>query len=82
MYSQYAAASSFPAAMTMALECAFMAAEDELWDDPVQRPAVPGAAEQELDTDYDPDPGQEATPLKNVPKNTPKPLPKKKPARK
>lgn len=72
MYSHYASASSLPVSLSFALESAFMAAEDCFDDDdPVRRPAVPGSAEQELDTDYDPDPEQEATPLKNAPKKTP-----------
>lgn len=33
----------------------------------LQRPAVPRKDEQRLDTDYDPDPALEQTPLKNSP---------------
>ena len=33
----------------------------------VRRPTVPGNDEQRLDTDYDPDPALEPTPLKNAP---------------
>lgn len=32
----------------------------------VRRPAVPGKDEQRLDTDYDPDPALDPTPLKNA----------------
>lgn len=72
MFSHYASAPAFPTYMSMVLESAFMHADeigDQIFDDiaPAQRPAVPGEAEQELDTDYDPDPAQEATPLKNAP---------------
>ncbi len=35
---------------------------------PFRRPVVPGREEQRLDTDYDPDPSTEATPLKNAPR--------------
>jgi hypothetical protein len=34
---------------------------------PFRRPVVPARDEQRLDTDYDPDPATEATPLKNAP---------------
>lgn len=72
MFSHYTSAPAFPTYMSMALESAFLHAEemdDQFFDDtaPSQRPAVPGESEQVLDTDYDPDPAQEATPLKNAP---------------
>ena len=70
MFNHYASAPAFPTVMSMALESAFIHAdeiEDQIFDDfePTKRPAVPGEAEQELDTDYDPDPAQDATPVKN-----------------
>lgn len=67
MYSHYSAVAGLPSSMSMALDSMFDAAEESLWDDDDRlRPAVPGKDEQELDTDYDPDPAQEATPLNNV----------------
>ena len=69
MYSHYASVAGLPSSMSMALDSAFDAAEENMWDDDDDRlrPAVPRKDEQELDTDYDPDPAQEATPLKNSP---------------
>ena len=73
MYSHYSSVAGLPSAMSMVLDSAFDAVEENFWDDddPVQRPPVPGTREQVLDTDYDPDPSQEATPLKNVPGKKP-----------
>ncbi|MES2884115.1 MAG: hypothetical protein V4709_04885 [Pseudomonadota bacterium] len=68
MYSHYSSVAGLPSSMSMALDSAFDAVEESFWDDddPVQRPPVPGQREQVLDTDYDPDPAQQATPLKNT----------------
>ncbi|MES2682191.1 MAG: hypothetical protein V4650_01630 [Pseudomonadota bacterium] len=83
MHSHYAAINGLPSSLSMSLDVAFDSAEENLWDDddPIQRPPVPGPREQVLDTDYDPDPAQEATPLKNVPPKKPGATAKK-PARK
>lgn len=67
MYSHYASVTGLPSSMSMALDSMFDAAEENLWGDEDERPAVPDKDEQELDTDYDPDPAQEATPTKNTP---------------
>ncbi len=89
MHSHYAAINGLPPSLTMSLDLAFDAAEDNLWDDDddptTHRPPVPAKPEQVLDTDYDPDPGQEATPLKNTPGAKPEAVmkkPVKKPAKK
>lgn len=79
MYSHYASVTGLPSSMSMALDSMFDAAEENLWSDDDDRPAVPGKDEQELDTDYDPDPAQEATPIKNAPSKKPV---AKKPAKK
>ena len=83
MYSHYSAVAGLPSSMSMALDSVFDAVEENFWDDedPVQRPPVPSAREQVLDTDYDPDPAQEATPLKNEPGKKPE-ASRKKPAKK
>ena len=82
MFNHYASAPAFPTYMSMALESAFLHAEemdDQFFDDtaPSQPPAVPGEPEQVLDTDYDPDPAQDATPLKNAPSKKKADVPKK-----
>jgi len=48
-----------------AMQLALMAVGLKDEDQPLKRPTVPGDDEQQLDTDYDPDPALEQTPVKN-----------------
>ncbi len=52
-------------ALHLALMAAVSAEQKPASKTPVKRPAVPDDAGQQLDTDYDPDPALEQTPMKN-----------------
>ncbi len=52
-------------ALHLALMAAISAEQKPATIPAVKRPAVPDDAGQQLDTDYDPDPAQEPTPMKN-----------------
>lgn len=66
MYSHYSAVAGLPVSMSMVLDSAFDAIEENFWDDEdlVKRPLVLGASEQALDLDDEP--VQEDTPVRNT----------------